>query len=267
MIALAIIPTIVLMIYIYKMDSHEKESIRLLLLCLLFGVLSTIPSVVTEIIGEDYLEPLFEYGSYAFAFVDTFIVTGLAEELFKFLALRILTFKSSEFNCKFDAIVYAVFVSMGFAAFENVFYLIDGTFTDAMLRAFTSIPGHACFAVFMGYFYSKAKYGSLYGNKKMVRKNSFLAILVPVILHGIYNFLLSVDENVVGENASLICFFIWCVYVLALFIVSFILVKRTSKGDMPFSMQRVTWECSCGKINNGNFCSNCGARKLSVLRH
>lgn len=266
MFALAIIPAIILLIYIYKKDTHEKEPFRLLLKCLLFGVLATIPSLIVEILEEDYLEPLFEYGSYSFAFVDAFIVAGLSEELFKFLALKSKTFKSPDFNCKFDAIVYAVFVGMGFAAFENIFYLYDGTISDALLRMFTSIPGHACFAVFMGYFYSNAKYGSLYGNKRMMRKNNLLAILVPVILHGIYDFLLAIDESAVGENASIICFLIWCVYLLALFIASFILVNRTSKGDMPFSMQRITWECSCGKINSGNFCTNCGAGKLSSLR-
>lgn len=261
---LAVIPAIVLMIFIYKKDRREKEPFKLLMKCFWFGVLSIIPAVLFEYLGEYLFESDIQVGSYYYAVVDAFIVTAFSEELFKFVALKMKTWKSPDFNCKYDGIVYAVFVGMGFALFENVMYLIDGTLSDALLRMLVAVPGHACYAVFMGFFYSRAKQASLYGNKRMVRRNNFLALFVPIILHGIYDCLISVEEEVIGEDPMTVCVLLWITFVLAMFIFSFVLINRTSKGDMPFSMQRVTWECSCGNINNGKFCTKCGAAKISM---
>lgn len=264
MIFLALIPTVVLLIYIYKKDTREKESKRLLLQCFFYGVLSAAPAVVIELAEDSLIFSHFTSGTFAYAFIESFVVAAVTEEVFKYIFLSRVTWKSPEYNCRFDGIVYAVFIGLGFAAIENILYLIGGSVFDALLRMLTAIPGHMGYAVFMGYFYSRAKQGSLYNNKKMVRRNKFLAVLVPVILHGIYDALLTVEEEVVGEAASAICMVLWFVFLAVFFVVSFKLINRTSKEDMPFSMQRVTWECKCGNINNGNFCNKCGARKLSM---
>lgn len=260
----AVIPTVVLMIFIYKKDKLEKEPMKLLWTCFLFGVLSTIPVCVVELLGEELFESSLQEGSVAYALVDSFLVVALSEEVFKFLMLKWKTFKSPDFNCKFDAVVYAVFVSMGFAAFENIFYLYADGIRDGIYRMFTAIPAHGCDAVFMGYFYGKAKQADVFGNKKSKKANLRRAILVPTLLHGIYDCLISVDEQVVGEDLTVVFLICWILFVITLFVISFILVNKMSKEDMLFSMQRVTWECNCGCINNGKFCVNCGAGKSSV---
>ena len=48
--------------------------------------------------------------------------------------------------------VYAVFVSLGFALWENISYVLHFGFQTAIVRSLTAIPGHACFGVFMGAF-------------------------------------------------------------------------------------------------------------------
>lgn len=264
MIFWALLPTIVLLIYIYKKDTREKESKVLLFKCFLCGVLSAAPAVVVELAEDSLIFSHFTAGTLVYAFVESLVVAALSEEVFKYIALLGMTWKSPEYNCRFDGIVYAVFTGLGFAAIENILYLVEGSFLDAIIRMLTAIPGHLGYAVFMGYFYSRAKQGSLYNNKKMVRQNKFLAVFVPVIFHAIYDALLTVEEEVAGEAMSTICMIAWFVFVAVFFVVSFMLIKRTSKEDMPFSMQRVTWECKCGNINNGSFCSKCGARKLSM---
>jgi hypothetical protein len=47
----------------------------------------------------------------------------------------------SYFSQKFDGIVYAVFVSMGFAAIENIMYVFDYGYQTGLVRAFTAVPG------------------------------------------------------------------------------------------------------------------------------
>lgn len=48
--------------------------------------------------------------------------------------------------------MYAVMVSMGFAATENIIYVVQGGYVTGILRAFTAVPAHATFGILMGYF-------------------------------------------------------------------------------------------------------------------
>ena len=86
--------------------------------------------------------------------LENFIGIALVEEGLKLWVLLRLTKNNREFNSIFDGIVYAVFVSLGFAAFENVLYVLQYGFSNALMRAVTSVPGHTFFGVMMGYYYS-----------------------------------------------------------------------------------------------------------------
>ena len=54
-----------------------------------------------------------------------FFVVGLGEELCKYIVLVLYALRKPSFNEPFDGIVYAVMISLGFAALENVFYVQD----------------------------------------------------------------------------------------------------------------------------------------------
>ena len=114
-----------------------------------------------------------------------FVVAGGTEALFKYLVLWILIWANRNFNEKFDGIVYAVFISLGFAMVENVMYVIEGGASVGLMRALTAVPAHALFGVVMGYYFGLAKF--LEGEKLayLIR-----AILWPVILHGFYDYCL-----------------------------------------------------------------------------
>ena len=107
------------------------------------------------------------------------------EEFFKFTALYLLIWKNREFNERFDGIVYAVFVSLGFALVENFMYVFTYGESAGYTRAFTAVPAHALFGVTMGYFFAQAKF------RQTDRLLSFVkALIYPVILHGLYDFIL-----------------------------------------------------------------------------
>lgn len=78
-------------------------------------------------------------------FVKAFFVVALIEEFSKYIIVRYYNQPRKWFNEPFDGIIYAVMVSMGFAAFENILYVLQGGFEVALLRAFTAIPAHATF--------------------------------------------------------------------------------------------------------------------------
>lgn len=181
-ILLALAPVFIILFYIYFRDKYEKEPFKLLALSLVAGIIIVLPVIFIERLIMA-LQP--EMGQLMDAGYNAFLVAALVEEAFKFLALYLLIWKSKEFNEKFDGIVYAVFISLGFAAVENVLYVTGGGIEVGLIRAITAVPAHALFGVTMGYYFGIAR---MY--IELRKKYIWLAFLVPFVLHGIYDFLL-----------------------------------------------------------------------------
>ena len=225
LIAAAVVPAAVLMIYIYRKDRLEKEPTGLLLSLLLFGGLATLLAVVTESIGAAALAFFLPGGenNKAYPIWMYFVVVALSEEGFKYLALRWRTWRSREFNCRFDGVVYAAFVSLGFALFENIGYVLMYGFGAALMRAITAVPGHASFGVFMGACYGAAKNCEIRGQSDLSLFWRFLAVLLPTLIHGFYDYI------AIGGSDDAATTFI--VFVVIVFAAAFLLVKRLSKRD------------------------------------
>ena len=217
----AVLPAAFLLYQVYKCDPVEKEPGKLLVILLVLGAVSTIPAIVLEMIGSSTILGHWHGSQFSFLFVENFIVIALVEEACKFVFLNIKTWRSTAFDYIFDGIVYAVFVSLGFAIAENIMYVFQYGFITGIMRAFTAIPGHCLFAVFMGYFYGQAKYAAAHGMNGAKTLNLVSAIGVAVILHGTYDFLASVDDG-----RFLLAFY---VFLIAMAVVGYKLVKRESK--------------------------------------
>jgi RsiW-degrading membrane proteinase PrsW (M82 family) len=179
---ISLAPVFIIGGYIYFRDKYEKESIQLLLLALFLGALTVIPVMFLEQFLYGFMQ-LFS-GLFAAAW-NAFVVAAFSEELFKYIVLYLLIWKSREFNEKFDGIVYAVFVSLGFAAVENVLYVMGNGYSTGISRALTAVPAHAIFGITMGFYFGMAKF---YEKKRYQLK--IKALLYPIILHGIYDFIL-----------------------------------------------------------------------------
>ena len=180
----AIAPVFIIALYIYFRDKYEKEPLLLLAKALAVGMLTVIPILFVERFLMGVMPPLGKVGAAAY---QAFLVAGTSEELFKFLALYLLIWNSPSFNEQFDGIVYAVFVSLGFATVENIMYVTEGGIHTAAVRAITAVPAHAIFGITMGYYFGIARrYSEL--KKVYIRR----ALWVPILLHGIYDFILMV---------------------------------------------------------------------------
>jgi len=187
LLVVALAPVLIILIYVYVRDKYEKEPIGLLVKALLAGALAVIPIMFVEGILSVYGGRFTGYTSVAYT---AFVVAAFTEELFKFIALYLVIWKNKEFNEKFDGIVYAVFVSLGFAAVENVMYVFQYGHGTGISRALTAVPGHALFGVAMGYYFGLARLSP--ENKS---KNFLLALLVPIGLHGLYDFILMTEHQ------------------------------------------------------------------------
>ena len=274
--ALALIPVVILLVFIFQRDKNEKEPVGLLILLFFAGMTTAVPAFIAEVIGEKIIDLFFPYDSVVKAVIVASLLVGPAEELGKYIVLREITWKNKNFNYSYDAIVYAVFTSLGFAAIENIGYVFGGGIGTALVRMFTAVPGHACFAVFMGFFYSKAKYAEVTNNRKDRTKYTLLSLFVPILIHGVYDAIamgsVAADDIILSGLGILT----WFGFVIAMFLASVIVVVYASKHDfcfLPLPEQGWfyyrpnmvgSWKCACGSVNQLNFCQTCGRQRPMV---
>ncbi len=183
LLAAAVAPSAALIYYFYKRDKYEKEPRLLLLKAFLMGGGLVIPVLFVELSLNVFNTT---DNSILSAGYTSFVVAGLVEESFKFLFFFLFIWRNREFDEMFDGIVYAVFISLGFATVENLAYVLSTGMSTAVVRSFTAVPGHALFAVAMGYYLGIAKFAGPKYRKKYI----LLGFINPVILHGIYDFIL-----------------------------------------------------------------------------
>ena len=225
LIAAAVIPAVVLLVRVYQADRLEKEPIQLLIRLVILGVIATSFAGAAEQLGDSLLLQVFPEEGIPYNLLLYFVVVAVSEEGFKYLLLKWCTWRSPHFNCQFDGVVYAVFVSLGFALWENIFYVLTYGFSTAVARAVTAIPGHAAFGVFMGVWYGVAKRYDLAGYEAESKAARQKSLLIPILLHGTYDFIATYQN----EWMSLI----FLVFVIWLFRTALKLVKKTSAEDSP----------------------------------
>ena len=194
---LALLPAIYLMHYIYKSDQIEKEPIGLLAKIFLFGVVSTIPSIIIGLILERVLGILFDPGTGLYNVIDMFLAVALVEEFWKRWAAR-RAWDHPAFNYRFDAVVYCVSAALGFAALENILYVMTGGVTVAVLRALLAVPSHAIDGVIMGIFFGEAKIRETMGDRRGQNVYWKLSLIVPMLAHGFYDFCLVSESELMG---------------------------------------------------------------------
>ncbi|WDV44873.1 PrsW family glutamic-type intramembrane protease [Clostridiaceae bacterium M8S5] len=186
LIVIATIPVFALGLGIYLTDRFDKEPFNLLVKVFIFGMLSAIPISIIERILMSF--DIFG-GFLSIAYV-AFIVAGLTEEFFKRQVVLRLAFNHEAFNEKLDGIVYCIYSALGFALVENIIYVAFRFTTNphiGIYRGLLSVPAHTLFAVTMGYYLSLSKFAD---NKKEAREFMTKSLVVPIIFHGLFNFIL-----------------------------------------------------------------------------
>ncbi len=223
LIVAAVVPAVFLMIKVYQSDRLEKESPYLLWDLMKAGIFSSLIALILERVLSFFLDLFVPMDAGIYDVILYFIIVACSEEGAKYYLLKKNTWAGNpEFNCQYDGVVYATFVSLGFALWENISYVLSYGFGTAIIRAVTAIPGHACFGVFMGVFYGIAKKYDRARNEQASKAFRIVAVAVPAILHGAYDYIASQEDT--GCTAFI-------VFVVILFALSYLLVNRASKLD------------------------------------
>lgn len=221
----AVLPAVFLMRYIYKQDKVEREPPLLLASLVGCGVLAALAAAVLETVGRGILNSLMDGRGKGYIILLAFLVVGAVEEGTKFLLLKWRTWWNPNFNYRFDGVVYAVFVSLGFAAYENINYVFNYGLSVALPRALLAVPAHMGFAVFMGAFYGRAKLHESWDDEAGKRINLWVGYLLAVVLHGFYD-----ACAMIGSALSTILF---VVFVISMYFIVIRMIRRESLEDHP----------------------------------
>ncbi|WP_455539580.1 PrsW family intramembrane metalloprotease [Terrisporobacter sp.] len=200
---LALLPVGLFLGWVYYKDRYEKEPIAKLFQYFLMGVLVSIVAIFMEI----YLSNLNKLSGVESNIYTSFIVAAFTEEGLKSIILIPILLREKDFNEKLDGVIYSVILSLGFATIENIIYLtresLDLSFELGITRGLISIPSHIMFAITMGYYISKYKFARY--NRKS--KYLFYTIIIPILLHGVFDFIL-----MIGYRWAIIVFIVYVIF-------------------------------------------------------
>lgn len=174
----AVAPVAVLLYYIYLKDRRYPEPRDMLFRAFRYGIYSAFAVIILMSPFGSSPKP----ETFLQAMKVSFFEAGIPEEFCKWMALYLLIWKSPQFDEYIDGIVYAVFISMGFACLENVMYVVEGGMGVAVSRALLSVPAHFLFAVIMGFYFSMARF-------HLERRTVYMAcsILIPMLAHSLFD--------------------------------------------------------------------------------
>ena len=251
---LAIIPVIIICHFVYVKDKR-KEPKKLLVKLFGFGFLSAALTIFITIILQKLI-PFFAVetttysNNYIAMFFYIFIGVALIEEFSKFILTYWGAYNNENFDELYDGIVYCVYVSIGFACIENILYVSNDAnigvlsgLSTAIIRGIMAVPGHAFDAVFMGHFFGMAKYYQ--------KKNLLYAVLVPTLIHGLY------DYGLLINNFS----FVLLVIGLVIFLYIFCIKKVIKVSGENKALLKSNFCPICGSKVESSFCPKCGTKQ------
>jgi RsiW-degrading membrane proteinase PrsW (M82 family) len=181
-ILIGVSPAIFFLWFFYRRDKWEREPRRLVLTIFLFGL---VPAIIVAVVLEEIVGIFIT--SAAFGAV---IAAPIIEEVTLWGVVRWRAYNRKEFNEPLDGLVYGAAAALGFAALENVLYLLPyGGFTsaflgEALIRGLFSVPGHALFTGTSCFFLGGAKF-----MPKGLRRYAvmFGGLVLAMVLHATWN--------------------------------------------------------------------------------
>ncbi len=269
LILLSVLPVILLGRYIYNRD-FEKEPKGLLAGLFFMGLgavaltllLTFLLTAIFPFFGTDDISHLDLFSLLFFVFIGI----ALIEEFSKWFFVYLGSYHHYEFNHAYDAIVYATFVSLGFACLENFIYVFSGGLQTAIIRAITAVPGHVCYGVIMGFYLGMAKTAEKHGRKELAKKHKLKSLFYPVLAHGLYDYL------IFSTTIYPIFLVLFIVYVVVLFNETPKWIRRLARihydiGDYPRPKQVPQYHYEycpvCGFKVMGKYCQHCGHKHIN----
>lgn len=203
-----ILPALLWLWFWLKEDKKSPEPRGLILLSFVAGMF-VVPLVL----------PLQKIAATYFMGTTVLILWASAEEILKFLAAWLLVLRRKEMNEPIDAVIYMITVALGFAAFENMLFLLnplgDGNILEYILTGNLRFMGAMLLHTLTSATIGIAIALSFYKTKMLKRTYLGIGIILSIILHTLFNFFIILTN---GEKLLTIFLFVWAgIIILILF--------------------------------------------------
>lgn len=191
----ALVPAILLVVFVLYTDRKSKEPAKNIILCLLSGFLT----IALAQYLENLVMPYFSNNvvlTYIWAFL---------EEVSKAAIFFLFVFDNKYYDDIYDGLVYMALIALSFAGLENIMYAfsestVASSISLALMRDFTTIPLHVICGIVIGYFLSLSYFSK---TKKKKYVNIVLALLVSSFIHGTFNNLMTLLSTInISDNDS-----------------------------------------------------------------
>lgn len=217
---------IALLAGIYVYNWQNRLPVKHLLVSFCMGLLSVILYFYILMSAKQSAGSLHEHNILIQSASSAMLHAAIPEEFIKWIMLTILLIIGhvrKSYHTHHDIIICAVSISMGFAALENMIYLLgsDHMVRTVLARALGAVPGHCCNAIWMGYFCAIAKFEP---TKRWYAIP--LCLIVPILLHFNYDFFIESTNHIDNVWLSWITYLLSEVYNIGVCILSFKLLKK-----------------------------------------
>ena len=207
----AVLPALVILFYVYRQDQFPEPK-NIVFKTFIFGcsIVIFLNLILTDV--DNFAKNYFS--GETFNFFDSFIRAAFLEEISKMVIIIFFCTRKDEFDEPMDGLVYGVAASLGFAAYENInyvlYYLKEPSFELATIRAYTAVPMHALCGIMMGFLITQSIF-----EKNHNYLNLVLALLIPVGIHGLYNF--SLTSSLISHEIAYIILVVFIIRAWFLF--------------------------------------------------
>lgn len=181
--AVSQIPVVAAFSYFYFRDLHGREPLWLLASSFALGACAVLPAALLEGLVLSPSHMSVQPSSSLAAAAQAVLGIALIEELLKFIAVRSVPYRSRHFSEPYDGIMYGVAVSLGFAALENLMYVLAFGVGTGVARMVTAIPVHTVCGVIMGFFLGLARFAP-----QSAIRLQLIAIFGATAVHGLYDY-------------------------------------------------------------------------------
>lgn len=228
-ILISFLPPILWLVFYLREDRHPEPK-RLLILVFFGGMASAIVAVFSELFLIGTREsPGLIASAYAGLFTNylfLFSVIAFVEEYCKYLAVRFLVLHDRNFDEPIDAMIYMMTAALGFAALENVFFIVP-VFGSSVASGFILTANrflganllHALSSGIVGYFLARAFFSPY--------RHHFLGIgiIVASLLHAFFNYFIIIRDTF-SESIYLLVLLILVMTLMVL--IEFEILKKRS---------------------------------------
>ncbi len=217
----SLIPSILIIIFIFKRSKGNKEYRKACKGALIRGLVCAIPIIFLSLVlylVNKVIKNALNLSDLAYKAIYNFVVLAFAEEIIKYLCFRRTLKKRKGDYTWTDIVSLMVIVGTAFGLVEDIPYAADANAVTILVRGLTM--GHVGYGFLMGLLYGKR----LESGKKGY---GFLALIIPWILHGMYDFSLTPELMDLNDNLIFIAISLAVLdIVLVIIMIRFYLKKK-----------------------------------------